>query len=283
MSTGDKKLDEFESVFRSALHDVFHYQPPPLRRIALVSDTDSPDLEEARAFLRRSHGAGQVEWQAIPASLWAADRAAAIPTLVSHLDEISPDLVVTRRNLLSAVDAPFSLGSVVDTLTQAQPTPVLLLPDDLQERTIRSVMAVTPNMAGEDELVSWAATLTPEQGTLVLAHVEDDVTMQRYLDVIGRIRDISSDDANQRIPEKLLDIPRDYLARIQEVLAQQGISEQVVPIVQMGHALTDYRHLVDAHYVDLLVVNGRDDRQRAMHGLAHALAVEIRHRPLLML
>ena len=51
----------------------------------------------------------------------------------------------------------------------------------------------------------------------------------------------------------------------------------------MGHAVSDYRKLVDAHDIHLVILNGRDDRQRAMHGLAHSLAIEFRHLPVLVL
>ena len=47
MSTGDQKLDEFESMFRSALSDVFHYQRPTMKTVALVTDTDEATTERA--------------------------------------------------------------------------------------------------------------------------------------------------------------------------------------------------------------------------------------------
>ncbi len=181
-------------------------------------------------------------------------------------------------------DLPHSLGSVVDTLSQAQPVPVLLLPSSGELPTqIQTVLAVTDHITGDDQPVSWAVAITTDQGRLLLAHVEDDVTLERYLDVIDRIPTIDSTVARAAISEKLLALPRDYLASLQRVLTEHGIGETVVPIVRIGHAVADYRHLADAHDVDLIVVSGRDDRQRAMHGLAHALAVELRNRPMLVL
>ena len=41
--------------------------------------------------------------------------------------------------------------------------------------------------------------------------------------------------------------------------------------------------LIDDHDVNLLVFNTKDDKQLAMHGMAYSLAVELRHRPLLLL
>ena len=50
-----------------------------------------------------------------------------------------------------------------------------------------------------------------------------------------------------------------------------------------GHHLFEYRRLIEQHEVDLLVLNTKDEDQLAMHGIAYALAVELRQIPLLML
>lgn len=289
MSTGAGKLDQFESMFRSALHEVFHYAPPKLHRIAVVTDLDDTASEalrdEVKASLAHLGGEGAIDWLLLPRSAWASE-APAIPALLQQLGALQPDLIVSQRHLLGSVrDLPHTLGSVVDTLSQAQPAPLLLLPPEggLRPDGLERVLAVTSHITGDDLLVSWAVKVTMDHGRLFLAHVEDDVTLERYLDVISRIPELDSDDARARLPQKLLDLPRDYLASIGAVLTEHDISETIVPIVRMGHALTDYRHLADAHDVGLIVVNGRDDRQRAMHGLAHALAIELRHRPMLVL
>ena len=46
---------------------------------------------------------------------------------------------------------------------------------------------------------------------------------------------------------------------------------------------SEYKRLIDEHAVDLLVLNTKDEDQLAMHGIAYALAVEMRQIPLLML
>jgi hypothetical protein len=54
-------------------------------------------------------------------------------------------------------------------------------------------------------------------------------------------------------------------------------------VVTIGHRVNEYRSLIEKHGVDLLVMNTKDEDHSAMHGLAYALAVELRHTPLLML
>ena len=50
-----------------------------------------------------------------------------------------------------------------------------------------------------------------------------------------------------------------------------------------GHHLAEYKRLIEQQEVDLLVLNTKDENQLAMHGMAYALAVELRQIPLLML
>ena len=51
----------------------------------------------------------------------------------------------------------------------------------------------------------------------------------------------------------------------------------------MGRHLAEYRRLVEAHEVDLLVMHTKDEDQMAMHGMAYPLAIELRQIPLLLL
>ena len=77
--------------------------------------------------------------------------------------------------------------------------------------------------------------------------------------------------------------PRDYIHSCQAVLANNGLKIQVEPILEMGHFLQQYKHLIQSNEIDLLVLNTKDDDQMAMHGLAHPLVVEMRHIPMLLL
>jgi len=115
------------------------------------------------------------------------------------------------------------------------------------------------------------------------AHVEDDATYQRYLNIISMIPDVNTDTAARRITDKLLGRPRDYIQSIIEALEGAGIEEQVIPVVTMGHRLGDYKQIIDEHDIDLIVFNTKDEHQVAMDGMAYAIAVEIQDRPLLML
>ena len=50
----------------------------------------------------------------------------------------------------------------------------------------------------------------------------------------------------------------------------------------MGHKLKTYVSIVGEKEVELVVIQGKDDDQIAMHGLSYPLAVELNHLPLLI-
>ena len=144
-------------------------------------------------------------------------------------------------------------------------------------------MAITDHLAGDDRLVNHALRFVADGGTLRLTHVDDDVTFDRYMDAISKIRTIDTDSARDAIRHQLLKEPSDYIESCAETLMATGLSLSVEKLVTFGHHLSEYRGLIDEHAVDLLVMNTKNEDQMAMHGIAYALAVELRHVPLLML
>lgn len=282
------QLDSFESVFRSAIKERFQYEPPEIGSVAVVTDLDPSEtatlVEKIRAFLRVVNPLGKASYTGIGAQDYSD-----IPGLLGKIEEVRPDLICSYRNLGRRRDLPFTLGSRLDTLTQAIKTPVLVLPaptrDEFDEalRETKRVMVVTDHLTGDNRLVSWGVHVCRNHGTLYLVHVENDETFTRYVDAISKIPGIDTDFVTERLRNKLLQMPRDYIETISATLGEHDIQEQIVPVVAMGHAITDYKHLIDKHDIDLLVLNTKDERQLAMHGMAYSLAIEIRDRPLLLL
>lgn len=279
------RLDEIESAFRSAVKDRFRYREPTLARTLLISDLDDDGTAALRdrvaAMLATAHGA-DLEW--------TVARDVAPNDLFGLLEAGAPDLIVCYRHVLtSGKGLIHSLGSVVDTVTQATDIPVLLVPSpesgsfDSLPRSLDRVLVVTDHLTGADRLVSWGAFSCAENGHLYLAHIEDDATYDRYIDVISKLKGLDTELATTAIRDKLLQLPSDYIAGVAAVLAEQGIHEHVTPLVRMGHPLGDYKALLAEHEIDLLVANSKDERQLAMAAMAYAIAVEIRDRPLLLL
>ena len=117
----------------------------------------------------------------------------------------------------------------------------------------------------------------------MLSHVEDQSTLDRYLDAIEKIPDIDSDVARETILDRLLNDAKDFSESASKGLREAGIEITVKCMAQLGSRLDDYRKLIEDGEVDLLVMHAKEDDQLAMHGMAYPLAVELRSVPLLLL
>ena len=178
----------------------------------------------------------------------------------------------------------------LDVLTQVTTTPVIVLPHPEAQRASEHalqgtscVMAMTDHLVGDHRLVNWGVRFTEPEGRLHLAHVQDEATFERFIEVIGRIASIDTEPARVNIMERLLGEPRDYIESCRATLDEAGVPVTVESIVTIGHRLREYERLIEEHKVDLLVFNTKDEDQLAMHGLAYPLAIELRQIPLLML
>jgi hypothetical protein len=282
------KIDQFESVFRSADKPVFTYRRVEFERVLVVVDLEE---SEANAFLERVRKFLAVLGDGPEWSLLGAERSRSVERLLEAVEESKPDLICTYRNLHSrAWSRPHSLGAHLDVLTQAGTRPVLVLPHPRAERALEHalentdvVMAMTSHLAGDASLVNFGVRFTEENGTIWLSHVEDQAAFDRVINAISRIPSIDTADAREQLLDQLLKEAEDYIHSCRQVLSQEGLAISVEKAVTLGHRLREYKRLVEGHEVDLLVMHTKDEDQLAMHGLAYPLAVELREIPLLML
>lgn len=280
-------VDQFESVFKSASKAPFHYEPRTFAKVLVVSDTDAAHGPTIGERVRRFLGTldERTQWLSAPAG-----NSETVEALLALVEQQRPDLLVTYRNLHSAAwQWPHSLGRHLDVLTQTAHCPVMVIPHPNDQAVFatamnhtRVVMAATDHLAGDGRLVNCAVSLTEPGGKLVLVHIEDDATFERYMEVISKIPSIDTDNARETILAQLLKEPRDYARACREELARQGVDVSVEEVVSTGHRLGEYKQLIASHAVELLVMHTRDEDQLAMHGLAYPLAVELRHIPLLL-
>lgn len=284
------KLDQFESVFNSASKAQYVYRDTEIQSVMVLTDL-SPEASrrfstDLKQFLIVLGDEREVTWSDHRAS--AEDD---VGVLLELIERTRPDLICTYRNVVGpARDFPFSLGSYVDVLAQATTTPLLLAPaPDEQDRLPAScrdtqhVMVLTDALTGHDGIVHYGAKFVDPAGTLVLAHLEDDVTFQRYIQTISKIPSIDTEVATEALEQQLLKEPRDYAESCAAGLRTRMPELTVRQAVGMGHLVADCKRLVDQHEIDLIVLNTKDEDQLAMHGLAYPLAVELRDVPLLML
>jgi hypothetical protein len=283
-------VDQFESVFRSAARTVFQAEPVEIESVLVISDGDGSAAEEfaarSRSFLEILDQRENLRWTTVSGSEYST-----VPDLLDRVETERPGLICTHRHLHSeSWRWPYTLGEYLDVLTQATTTPVLVIPhperpefQQLAGRRPRSVMAMTDHLTGDHRLVNYAAHVTHPGGRLLLGHVEDDAIFERYMEAISKISTINTDVARKEIKARLLKDPEDYVDSCREGLARVWPELTVEAMVTSGHHIRAYRHLVEEHKVDLLVMNTKDEDQLAMHGLAYSLAIELRAIPLLLL
>ncbi len=283
-------VDQFESMFRSATREVFHHKRIEIDSVLVVTDRDDTGAgdfgDQARNFLRVISGDANVRWRDVAGSEFTT-----AGELLALVESAGPDLICTYRNLHSgAWRWPYSLGTHLDLLTQHTGIPIMVLPHPDAERSADhaltdtdTVMAITDHLAGDERLVNCALRFTQSGGTLWLTHVEDEHTFDRYIGAISKIATIDTDEASKALQEQLLKDPEEYIRGCVEVLRREGAPVNIESLTTFGSHLAEYKKLIDEQEVDLLVLNTKDQDQLAMHGIAYALAVELRHVPLLML
>jgi hypothetical protein len=283
------KVDQFESVFRAASKTRFQYDPVQIESVLVVTDRTGDEAravsDSLRSFLSVLDRGENVRWTTVGGGEFSN-----VPEVLASVEEHKPGLVCTHRHLHSESRKwPYTLGECVDVLTQVTSTPVLLFPhpeapDDVARCAhTHTVMAITDHMTGDDRLVNYATRFTDHDGTLMLTHIEDDDIFRRYIDAIGKIPEIPTEEAEELLRTRLLKDPADYIKTCAAALSAHDLPISVESIVTMGHHLKEYQRLIAENHVDLMVFNTKDDDQLAMHGLAYPLAIELTTTPLLML
>ncbi len=284
------QVDQFESVFRSALKDFYTYETVKFSAVLLITDLDKNESEAFRQktqdFLQHTRGIVSSDFFLICGNDFntTAD-------LLQQIEQHQPDLVITYRNLHSnAWRFPHSLGEHLDVLLQKTMIPVMVLPHPkagykaehaLQDTS--EIMVVTDLRAVNDHLINHAVAFSQPQGNLYLSHVEDKRIFERYVDAISKIDVLDTELARTRLTEQLLKEPEDYFHSCAEALHEQFPQLNVLSMVMFGELVKEYRHQIDSRQLDLLVLSAKDERQHAMHSVAYPLAVELRQIPLLML
>lgn len=283
-------VDQFESVFKAAAKTTYLHEKPTLSKVLLVTDLEDSQatlyLQAVRTFLEDILPDSATDWVLLGKKDFHS-----VKDLLDRVEEHRCDLIVTYRNLLSdSWRWPYSLGEHLDVLTQVTTTPTLVLPHpdredstDLLTKQPRKIMAVSSHLCGEGALIKYASAFTPQGGQLLLSHIEDESTLERYLDAIDKIPEIDSDVARETILSRLLKDAKDFSESAKSVIKEANLAIEIECHAKVGRRLEDYRKVIEQDHVDLLVMHAKEDDQMAMHGMAHPLAVELRSVPILLL
>lgn len=283
------QVDQFESVFRSAIKDIYEYRDVDLRRMLVVTDMPAAQTADYTATVQAFMSdldPSRFQWHQL-----AGDQYQTTGELLEKCERIGADLIFAYRNLHSeGWQFPHSLGEHLDVLLQRARQPVMVLPhpkagyaDEHAMKNTSRVMAVTDHLSNDHQLVNHAQFFTRDGGHLYLTHIEDEAYFSRVMEAISKIPNLDTRQSETLLREQLLKAPRDYIKSCETGLKAAGKNLQVHEIVTFGHRLSDYKGFIDRYRVDLLAMHTRDEDQLAMHGMAYPLAIELRQIPLLML
>ncbi len=280
-------IDDFESLFRHAEKPRFDFSPIRIGDVLVVTDLDQAATDsfmpEVVAFIDAAGIGSDPQWHRLTGSEYRS-----VPDLLDHIERTKPDLVVTYRNLHAPLaDFPYSLGVYLDVLSQTIGCPILVVPSPHRKAKLPAaperVLGLTNHLTGDDRLANLAIALTAPGGLLILAHIEDQRTFSRYMAAIEKIPGIDTEFARKTILDQLLTEPREYVESVRQWLEAAGGRLDIEEEIGLGHSVLDYKRIVERRAADLVVLNAKDQEQLAMHGLSHALCVEMRDTPILLL
>ena len=177
------RIDQFESLFKSAARTPFRHQRVNLSKILVVSDLGEKDAWELGARLKAMWTmlGDDVTW--VDA---AEERGRTVGELLEVVEEEKADLIVTYRSLYSeSWRWPNSLGEHLDVLTQATTTPVLVMPrpdreilcpkrkcrEDSVDLAVRPEIMTTPRDTAKSCVRSQITRSAPLTPALVMASV----------------------------------------------------------------------------------------------------------------
>ncbi len=283
-------LDEFESQFNSAVKTPYEYEGIAFRSIALVCDREEGASEEllkiVQSLVPPLAGRSEPQWEVFDRESFAT-----VSDLLSKLENLAPDLVLASRNLKldHADNLVYGLTNYIDALTQVMDAPVLLLPERDSTSIAphceapKAIMVETNHLTGDNRLINWGVRFAEPNRRLYLTHVEDGDAFAKYINAISKIPAIDTRLAEQTIHDTLLKLPHDFVSSARTSLESLFPELKVEEIVRFGMALSDYESIIQENAIDLLVLNTKESGQLAMNGIAYAIAVEFKDRPLLLL
>ena len=278
-------IDQFESAFRSAVKPTYEPREFKMSNILVITDLDLNEAQQFTTQLQKYLGGLS---QSPTLTLTPYDQSKDLSTLLSYLNQYQPDLIVSHRHLHTQQDENiYTLGDHIEALSQITNHPILLFPHhkswiDQDFESPNHIMVLTDQLTQHPALIDVGLSILESSSRLSLAHIEDELIFDRYINFIAKIPEIDTERAEHLIKDQMYKEAQDFFSVIDQALHNHGINIELQTIFKMGHRLQTYVSIVSENDVDLVVMQGKDNDQIAMHGLSYPLAVELTHLPLLI-
>ena len=279
-------IDQFESTFRSAIKPLYNHSKIKILDVMLISDLK---IEFAQQFQNQVQNFLFPLGQDLNFNSLKASQSHDLNQLLEHINKSKPQLIVTHRHLhTSNKEHLYTLGDHIEVLTQITQVPILLFPENIAQSEVTltspsNVLVLTDQLVEHPRLVDYALSLMKDSGQLFLAHIEDEMQFERYMNMIAKIPEIDTESARTFLREQMYKDAQNFFSVIDQNIKDQNLAIDVQASFRMGHKLRTYVSIANENNVELVVIQGKDQDQIAMHGLSYPLAVELNHLPLLII
>jgi hypothetical protein len=191
------------------------------------------------------------------------------------------DLIVSHHHLFETFTDPgLGLGTYLETLLQASPNPLMIVPHYLDPgltpatEKLEDVLVISDHFSNSDELVNWSAEFVSNSGALWLTHVESEVNFERVMLAIARIPELDTETARTTLYTELLHESMSYIQSCKQQLAKKNPTLTVELLACMGQPLNTYRQWLRSDKHELLVIPALAEEHFAQRALTAQLATE---------
>ena len=193
--------------------------------------------------------------------------------LKSDIENGSPDLILVQRQLgISNKDLTYSIGPVLESITQEINIPVLVLPHDVEGLKIETIGIGFDHQIDNSNLINKGLLMKKDMTNLELIHIEDETIFNYYLDAISKIPGINTEFAETNIKETILSLSGDFFRDVVSKLESDKVKTGIH--TQFGETIQCYDDIIKGHKIDLLVFEAEDESKMAMHSLGHSLTIQ---------
>ncbi|MCH8904740.1 MAG: hypothetical protein IIA45_12610 [Bacteroidetes bacterium] len=262
MKAYEDNLDIFESIFKRSVKKQYEHENFEPGKILIVGDFDH--LDKLSSFISKYSG---------HCELFEYNSGFNWNNLKSHIKEATPDLILIQRRVgILNKDLTYSVGPILESLTQESNVPVLILPDEFKELKIETIGIGFDHQIDNSYLVNKGLLMKKDLKNLDLIHIEDETMFNYYLGAIAKIPGINTEYAETNIKETILSLSRDFFRDVASKLEDDKI--KITIHCKFGETVQCYNDIIRDRKIDLLVFEAEDESKMAMHSLGHSLTIQ---------
>ena len=144
-----------------------------------------------------------------------------------QLIKVSPGLVVVQRRLgVFNEGSNYSIGPILESITQETDLPVLVLPEKFDSLQLNTIAIGFDHQIDNSNLVNKSLLLDAHVKNVELIHVEESSIFDYYMEAISRIPSINTDSAKESIQDTILSLSADFFNEVSAKLNERGVKTQ---------------------------------------------------------